>query len=187
MDVASLADLLHETAEHHDAFEKAAPPHDWWDWYAAYMDAREQREHPGRGLRGRRALHGGGQARRRLIPALVLTRARPELRCQRRADQPDRRPGTRRGFRVNASIVVHTLDSTIRSGLIHERAAPLSTLAAARRAAGPNLAAAASRHDRWLREHRSRCRNGRRGVATRARRKAWRVESGVCRRRIPSA
>jgi hypothetical protein len=41
MDVASLADLLHETAEHHDAFEKAAPAHDWWDWYAAYMDARQ--------------------------------------------------------------------------------------------------------------------------------------------------
>jgi hypothetical protein len=41
MDVASLADLLHETAEHHDAFEKAAPKHDWWDWYAAYMDARQ--------------------------------------------------------------------------------------------------------------------------------------------------
>ena len=41
MDVASLADLLHETAEHHDRFEKAAPPHDRWDWYAAYMDARQ--------------------------------------------------------------------------------------------------------------------------------------------------
>jgi hypothetical protein len=41
MDVASLADLLHETAEHHDSFEKVAPPHDWWDWYAAYMDARQ--------------------------------------------------------------------------------------------------------------------------------------------------
>ena len=41
MDVAARADLLHETAEHHDAFEKAAPPHDWWDWYAAYMGARE--------------------------------------------------------------------------------------------------------------------------------------------------
>jgi hypothetical protein len=41
MDVASLADLLHETAEHHDPYEKAAPPHDWWDWYAAYMDARQ--------------------------------------------------------------------------------------------------------------------------------------------------
>jgi hypothetical protein len=41
MDVASLADLLHETAEHHDRFEKAAPEHDWWDWYAAYKDARQ--------------------------------------------------------------------------------------------------------------------------------------------------
>jgi hypothetical protein len=41
MEVAELADLLKETAEHHDAFEKASPPHDWWDWYAAYMDARQ--------------------------------------------------------------------------------------------------------------------------------------------------
>jgi hypothetical protein len=41
MEIAALAELLHETAEHHDAFEKAAPPHDWWDWYAAYMDARQ--------------------------------------------------------------------------------------------------------------------------------------------------
>ena len=35
MDVASLADLLHETAEHHDPYEKSAPEHNWWDWYAA--------------------------------------------------------------------------------------------------------------------------------------------------------
>ncbi len=41
MDVATLADLLHETAEHHDPYEKSSPPHDWWDWYAAYMDARQ--------------------------------------------------------------------------------------------------------------------------------------------------
>jgi hypothetical protein len=40
MDVATLADLLHETAEHHDPYEKSAPPHHWWDWYAAYLDAR---------------------------------------------------------------------------------------------------------------------------------------------------
>jgi catechol 2,3-dioxygenase-like lactoylglutathione lyase family enzyme len=40
-DVAALAELLHETSEHHGAFEAAAPPHDWWDWYAAYMDARQ--------------------------------------------------------------------------------------------------------------------------------------------------
>ena len=42
MDVADLAELLHETAEHHDRFEKAAPAHDWWDWYAAYLSARDQ-------------------------------------------------------------------------------------------------------------------------------------------------
>jgi hypothetical protein len=41
MDVAALADLLHETSERHGAFEAVAPPHDWWDWYAAYMDARQ--------------------------------------------------------------------------------------------------------------------------------------------------
>jgi hypothetical protein len=40
MDVATLADLLHETAEHHGSFEQAAPPHDWWDWYAPYLGAR---------------------------------------------------------------------------------------------------------------------------------------------------
>jgi hypothetical protein len=42
IDVATLAELLHETAAHHDAFEKATPPHDWWDWYAPYLHAREQ-------------------------------------------------------------------------------------------------------------------------------------------------
>jgi hypothetical protein len=41
MDVAALAELLHETSERHGSFEAVAPPHDWWDWYAAYMDARE--------------------------------------------------------------------------------------------------------------------------------------------------
>jgi hypothetical protein len=42
MDVAALAELLHETAEHHGSFEAVAPPHDWWDWYAAYFDARQR-------------------------------------------------------------------------------------------------------------------------------------------------
>jgi hypothetical protein len=46
MDIATLAGLLHETAEHHDRFEKAAPAHDWWDWYAAYLDARQQGRSP---------------------------------------------------------------------------------------------------------------------------------------------
>jgi hypothetical protein len=46
MDIANLAELLHETAERHDPFEKSAPPHDWWDWYAAYMTARQGGKSP---------------------------------------------------------------------------------------------------------------------------------------------
>jgi hypothetical protein len=46
MDIASLAQLLHETSERHGAFEAAATKHDWWDWYAAYMDARQQGRTP---------------------------------------------------------------------------------------------------------------------------------------------
>jgi catechol 2,3-dioxygenase-like lactoylglutathione lyase family enzyme len=42
IDVSGLAQLLHEAAGRHEAFEAAAPPHDWWDWYAAYMDARQR-------------------------------------------------------------------------------------------------------------------------------------------------
>jgi hypothetical protein len=45
-DVAALAELLHETAEHHGTFEAVAPPHDWWDWYAAYMNARQRGDTP---------------------------------------------------------------------------------------------------------------------------------------------
>jgi hypothetical protein len=46
MDVEGLAQLLHETAERHGSFEAVAPPHDWWDWYAAYIDARERGSNP---------------------------------------------------------------------------------------------------------------------------------------------
>ena len=46
MDVASLAELLHETAERHGSFEAVAPPHDWWGWYAAYLDARQSGSTP---------------------------------------------------------------------------------------------------------------------------------------------
>jgi len=41
MDVDALAQLLHETSQHHDPYEKSHAPHNWWDWYAAYMNARE--------------------------------------------------------------------------------------------------------------------------------------------------
>ena len=40
--VAKLAELLLETALHHDRFEKSTPAHNWWDWYAPYFDARER-------------------------------------------------------------------------------------------------------------------------------------------------
>lgn len=46
MDIDAKAQLLRETAQHHGSFEAVAPPHDWWDWYAAYMDARERGSTP---------------------------------------------------------------------------------------------------------------------------------------------
>ena len=42
MDVPATADLLLETAKHHGDFEAVAPPHNWWDWYAAYFVARQE-------------------------------------------------------------------------------------------------------------------------------------------------
>ena len=42
--VPTLAELLLETAMQHDGFEKAAPAHNWWDWYAPYLEARQQGE-----------------------------------------------------------------------------------------------------------------------------------------------
>jgi catechol 2,3-dioxygenase-like lactoylglutathione lyase family enzyme len=46
LNVPSLAELLHEAAERHGSFEAIAPKHDWWDWYAPYMDARERGSTP---------------------------------------------------------------------------------------------------------------------------------------------
>lgn len=40
MDVATLAELLRETSEHHDHYEKTHAEHHWWDWYAPYLSAR---------------------------------------------------------------------------------------------------------------------------------------------------
>jgi len=45
-DAATLAELLHETAEHHDHFEKTHAEHNWWDWYAPYLSARQQGSSP---------------------------------------------------------------------------------------------------------------------------------------------
>ncbi len=45
-DVATLAELLHETAERHDNFEKTHAQHNWWDWYAPYLNARQNGSTP---------------------------------------------------------------------------------------------------------------------------------------------
>ena len=46
MDAGALAELLHETGEHHDAYEKTHAEHHWWDWYAAYLSARQNGSNP---------------------------------------------------------------------------------------------------------------------------------------------
>ena len=46
MEIEDLAQLLRETGERHHPYEQAAPPHDWADWYAAYMDARQSGSTP---------------------------------------------------------------------------------------------------------------------------------------------
>src|SRR5215813_12330319 len=46
IDVATLAELLRETAEHHDHYEKSHAAHHWWDWYAPYLSARQNGSSP---------------------------------------------------------------------------------------------------------------------------------------------
>jgi len=46
MDVVTLADLLRETAEHHNHYEKTHAEHHWWDWYAPYLSARQNGSSP---------------------------------------------------------------------------------------------------------------------------------------------
>ena len=45
-DVATLAELLHETEQHHGAYEKTHAEHHWWDWYAPYLSARQNGSSP---------------------------------------------------------------------------------------------------------------------------------------------
>ena len=45
-DVTKLAELLRETGERHDHFEKTHGKHDWWDWYAPYLAARQNGSTP---------------------------------------------------------------------------------------------------------------------------------------------
>ena len=46
MDVATLAELLHETEQHHGHYEKTHAEHHWWDWYAPYLSARQNGSSP---------------------------------------------------------------------------------------------------------------------------------------------
>jgi hypothetical protein len=46
MDITTLSDLLREAEEHHAQYEATAPPHHWWDWYAAYVVSRTQGRTP---------------------------------------------------------------------------------------------------------------------------------------------
>lgn len=42
VDVATLAELLHETEQHHGQYEQTHAAHHWWGWYAPYLSARQQ-------------------------------------------------------------------------------------------------------------------------------------------------
>ena len=46
IDTATLAELLHETGLHHHNFEKTHVEHQWWDWYAQYLSARQNGSNP---------------------------------------------------------------------------------------------------------------------------------------------
>lgn len=46
MDVATLAELLRETEEHHGHYERTHAAHHWWDWYAPYLSARQNGSSP---------------------------------------------------------------------------------------------------------------------------------------------
>ena len=46
MDVATLAELLRETSEHHGNYERTHAEHNWWDWYAPYLRARQEGSSP---------------------------------------------------------------------------------------------------------------------------------------------
>jgi catechol 2,3-dioxygenase-like lactoylglutathione lyase family enzyme len=46
IDVATLAKLLHETEQRHGGYEKTHAKHNWWDWYASYLNARQNGSGP---------------------------------------------------------------------------------------------------------------------------------------------
>ena len=46
MDITTLAELLHETGLHHHNYEITHAEHHWWDWYAPYLNARQNGSSP---------------------------------------------------------------------------------------------------------------------------------------------
>ena len=46
IDVATLGELLHEAEQHHGNYEKTHAKHNWWDWYAPYINARQSGRSP---------------------------------------------------------------------------------------------------------------------------------------------
>jgi catechol 2,3-dioxygenase-like lactoylglutathione lyase family enzyme len=46
IDIGMLAELLHETEQRHGEYEKTHAKHNWWDWYAAYLSARQKGSSP---------------------------------------------------------------------------------------------------------------------------------------------
>lgn len=45
-DIGKLAELLHETEQHHGQYESTHAKHNWWDWYAPFLNARENGNNP---------------------------------------------------------------------------------------------------------------------------------------------
>lgn len=41
IDIGTLAELLHETEQHHGSYETTHGKHNWWDSYAPYLNARQ--------------------------------------------------------------------------------------------------------------------------------------------------
>jgi catechol 2,3-dioxygenase-like lactoylglutathione lyase family enzyme len=60
-DAAALATLLHEAEENHGKYEPSAPKHHWWDWYAAFVVARQQGHSPEAAYREASAALEAGQ------------------------------------------------------------------------------------------------------------------------------
>jgi len=46
LNVSTFAELLHETEQRHGNYEKTHAKHNWWDWYASYLNARQSGSSP---------------------------------------------------------------------------------------------------------------------------------------------